>query len=134
MKNAISKSIESIEKIKNKIDSDIKPGITSNNTIDLAMKYIEQNFNKNISLGLVSEVVHLNPQYFSKYFKQNIGINFTDYLAKLRIKNAKNLMRKTDKTMAQISNLVGYKNPAYFSRVFLKYENKSPSDYKKSLI
>jgi YesN/AraC family two-component response regulator len=104
---------------------------TQENALEAAMIYIDNNFTEKISLSTVAQFVHLHPQYFSKYFKKNVGITFTDYIAKLRIKKAKKLMLNSNRTIAQISLEVGYTDPAYFSKVFSKYENHSPYKYKK---
>lgn len=98
--------------------------------IHKAIQYIKKNFNKNLSLELVSEVIHLNPQYFSRYFKNNTGINFTEYVSKIRIKEGKNLLTSTDRTISRISIDVGYLDPAYFTKVFMKYEGISPHKYR----
>ncbi|AKL95134.1 two component transcriptional regulator, AraC family [Clostridium aceticum] len=102
------------------------------NILDAVITYIDNNFTEKITLDTAAKFVHLHPQYFSKYFKKNVGVTFTDYIAKLRIERAKNLMINTDKTIAQISSEVGYTDPAYFSKVFLKYEKQSPYKYKRS--
>lgn len=107
----------------NKIDSD-------KNIIHTAIDFINKNFNKNISLESAAEEVHLSPQYFSRYFKYNTGINFIDYLSKIRLKESKRLLTTTDKSIRNIALSVGYIDPAYFSKVFTKYEGLSPNKYR----
>lgn len=116
-----------------------KENIGSNTSIDVssdknpilkAMKYINKNFNKNITLEAVAEYIHLNPQYFSRYFKSNTGLNFTEYVSKTRIKEAKKLLSSTDKSISGISLDVGYIDPTYFTKVFTKYEGISPLKYR----
>ncbi len=98
--------------------------------IDAAMNYIHKNFTKNINLESVASHVYLNPQYFSRYFKNHTGINFIDYLSQIRIQEAKKLLLSTDKSISNISLTVGYIDPSYFSKVFIKYEGLSPHKYR----
>lgn len=98
--------------------------------IHKAIQYINKNFSKNISLESLSEHIHLNPQYFSRYFKNNTGVNFIEYVSKIRIKEGKKLLVSTDKSMSRISFDIGYIDPAYFTRVFIKYEGISPHKYR----
>lgn len=127
---------ESINKVisllqKEKIDSQIPEDLSSDkDPIHIAMKYINKNFNKNISLESVSEHIHLNPQYFSRYFKNNTGVNFIEYVSKLRIKEGKKLLVSTEKSISRISMDIGYIDPAYFTKVFIKYEGISPHKYR----
>jgi two-component system response regulator YesN len=124
----------------NKVISQLKTeNITSLDSVNLssdkdsihkAIKYINKNFNKNISLESVSEIVHLNPQYFSRYFKNNTGLNFVEYVSKIRIKEAKRLLVNTDKSISGISLDVGYIDSSYFTKVFIKYEGISPHKYR----
>lgn len=101
-------------------------------SIHEAIKFINKNFNRNITLELVSEHVHLTPHYFSRYFKSNTGVNFIEYLSKLRIKEAKRLLVSTSKSISRISLEIGYVDSAYFSKVFMKYEGVSPHKYRLS--
>jgi YesN/AraC family two-component response regulator len=98
--------------------------------IDSAINYIHKNFTKNISLESVASHVYLNPQYFSRYFKNHTGINFIDYLSQIRVQEAKKLLVSTDKSISNISLSVGYIDPSYFSKVFIKYEGVSPHKYR----
>lgn len=97
-----------------------------------AKHYIEQNFSEGISLDSVAEVVGISPCYLSKLFKSSTGENFIDYLTELRIGQAKILLRQKKINMKEISERCGYKNPAYFSRIFKKCMRISPSAYQKS--
>lgn len=127
---------ESISKIISLLKSE---NVNSSNSVDLvsdkdtihkAIEYINKNFSENISLESVAEHIHLNPQYFSRYFKNNTGLNFIEYLSKLRIKEAKKLLVTTDKTIRRISLDIGYVDPTYFTKVFIKYEGISPHKYR----
>ncbi|MBV1818977.1 response regulator [Clostridium cochlearium] len=122
-----------IDYINNKSKKDIiedKFHIKNNDIIDKAINFININYNKDINLDMVSSHVHLNPQYFSRYFKSKVGINFVDYLSKVRIDNAKKLLINSNENIKWISFKVGYIAPAYFSKVFLKLEGVSPNTFR----
>jgi two-component system response regulator YesN len=101
------------------------------NVIEMAKKFIESNFDKNLSLEQVSRYVHLNPTYFSELFKKNTGMSFVDYKTFLRIENAKKLLTTTGLNVEKISSSLGYTDPKYFSKLFKKITGKTPQDYKK---
>lgn len=131
--NELNESINKIISLlqREKISSQNSTGLSSDkDPIHKAMQYINKNFNKNISLESVSEHIHLNPQYFSRYFKNTTGLNFIEYVSKVRIKAGKKLLVSTDKSISSISLDIGYIDPAYFTKVFIKYERISPHKYR----
>jgi len=95
-----------------------------------AMKYIDENYNTYISLHSIAAHVHLNPQYFSRYFKSKIGINFINYLSSFRVIKAKDLLLNTDKNITEISQNVGYVDSSYFSKVFFKSVGIAPNQFR----
>ncbi|WP_458458123.1 response regulator transcription factor [Pseudobutyrivibrio sp.] len=103
----------------------------SMSAVNKAKQYIDENYMKELTLDDVSRVVNISSYYFSKVFKEETGENFIDYLTKLRIEAAKNLLKTTNKSMKEIALEVGYSDPNYFSRNFKKYTGKTPTDYAK---
>ncbi|MCT4687220.1 response regulator transcription factor [Vallitalea sp.] len=101
--------------------------------IQEAIKYIESNYNKDISMKLMADIVFLNPCYFSELFKETIGVPFSDYITQLRINKAKELLSTTHFTNYQIAEKVGFKNATYFNVVFKKNEGLTPKNYRKLL-
>ncbi|GGE45023.1 AraC family transcriptional regulator [Pullulanibacillus camelliae] len=96
-----------------------------------ARTYIESHYDQSISLEDVANQVQLSPYYFSKLFKEHFGMTYIDYLTKIRIEKAKVLMRTTNKSQKEICFEVGYRDPNYFSRVFKKWTNLSPTGYRQ---
>lgn len=125
---AINKAITSIQFNENITSLEIN--VMNKSIIQEAIDYIHKNYSKNINLESVASFVHLNPQYFSRYFKANVGMTFIEYLSKLRIKKAKELLELTDKSISEISFEVGYIDPGYFSKVFSKLEGVTPNKFK----
>lgn len=96
--------------------------------------YINQNYNKQISLVQVANYVGFSSFYLSKLIKETFNINYSAYLTQIRISKAKDLLEKGDLTISEIAYEVGYSEPKYFSNVFRKSEGMSPSEYRKQFI
>lgn len=95
-----------------------------------AMRYINENYAQQLSLEKVSEIVYLNPFYFSRIFKEETGQTFVEYVTKVRINRAKELLVGTDLSIASIASQTGFQDASYFSRVFQKVEGTSPTDFR----
>jgi len=100
-------------------------------TIEKAIRYIYNNFNKKISLKEVADICHMNPSYFSRLFKNTTGINLVSYINTVRIKNAALLLSDTDKTILEISQLCGFDNVQHFCGVFKKAKGISALRFRK---
>lgn len=118
----VEEILETINSIKQ--DSTVK-------MVNKARSYIEENHFKNISLEEVSRHVNISPFYLSRIFKEVKGVSFTDYLTRIRIKKAQNMLMSTDMTVSEISRLVGYRDANYFSRIFKKVVGESPLQFRK---
>ncbi|RAV17307.1 AraC family transcriptional regulator [Paenibacillus contaminans] len=97
--------------------------------IEQAIRYLETNYTKDISLDSCADQLGTNPFTLSKSFKQVTGINFIDYVTDLRLNKAKELLRETDMKMNDIAESVGYQQ-TYFNRIFKKQEGITPSQYR----
>jgi len=95
-------------------------------------KYINNEYsNKNISLDLVAEEFNLSVSYLSRFFKEHSGLNFNDYLQSLRIEKAKQILLQNEKILVKdVANRVGYNNAGALIRVFKRYEDITPREYK----
>lgn len=99
-----------------------------------AKKYIDDNFMKNLSLDSVSMEIDVTPYYFSRLFKEETGINFIEYVNKLRIDKAKELLNSDgNMSIKEICMEVGFSDPNYFSRQFKKYAGISPTEYREGI-
>lgn len=99
-----------------------------------ALHYIKERFNEDLSLDEVASHVYLNPAYFSRLFKQETGENFSNYLIKLRMMEAIDIMKRFNYKVSEICLMVGYKNSKYFSRVFKNYTGSTPSQYQMKIV
>lgn len=100
-------------------------------TIEKSKEYIKNHFKEDISLKDVAEHVYLNPSYLSDLFKRETGQNFTNFLAEVRINEAKKLLIKPEIKVYEVGAMVGYNEPASFSRAFKRIVKISPCKYKK---
>jgi two-component system, response regulator YesN len=103
-----------------------------NQNIQTIIKYIDQNY-KVASLELISDQLGMNPSYLSTFFKEKTGVNFSDYLTHIRMKNAVLFLQNSQYKTYEISELVGYSTPKNFTRKFSSYFGKSPREYRNLL-
>lgn len=94
-------------------------------------KYIMDNLTKDISLQQAADHFHYNMNYFSGYFKQQMGENFSSYVINMKMNMAKNLLRNTNKKLSEISANIGYGELSYFLKVFKKNVGESPMEYRR---
>ena len=105
-----------------------------NSKMNKIMEYIEQNYNKDISLNDVAQKFFYNSSYFSRMFKTIIGITFKEYLQDVRVRHAINMIYETDYSFERISEEIGYADKKQFYNVFKKKMGKTPGQYKKEAI
>jgi AraC-like DNA-binding protein/ligand-binding sensor protein len=99
-----------------------------------AKQFIEEHQTDNLRLGHVAKAVNTSTFYFCKMFKKVTGINFTDYLSRLRIEKAKNLLLNPNLRVSEIAFEVGFQSLTHFNRVFKKVLGQSPTDYRAQLL
>ena len=95
--------------------------------------YVNNNYDEEINLSKISELFHISPCHFSRTFKKETGLAFSDYLNNVRIKEARKLIHNTDMTISEIAFSVGYKSSTHFGRIFKEIVGTSPLAYKKGL-
>lgn len=100
-------------------------------TINKAKEYIHNNFcSPGISLNSVASFVNVSPSHFSTVFSQETGENFIEYLTKVRVKKAMELLKTTSLKSAEIAYNVGYNDPHYFCYIFKKALGITPKEYR----
>ena len=99
--------------------------------IVLALAYIHKNYSQDIALNEVAHFVNMNRSYLSELFKKEIGDNFINYLTAYRMNKSKKLLRETNLSINEIAERVGYHNISYFTKIFKKYVDMTPRDYRK---
>ncbi|CAM3420927.1 response regulator [Paenibacillus lupini] len=102
------------------------------NSIQQAIDYIEEHYLDNdLSIKQVAECIHLNPSYLSTLFKKETGETFTGYVTRLKLQKAQVLLRNTDMKISEICQTVGFDDSTYFSSVFKKHFQVSPSEFRQ---
>ncbi|MEG0306013.1 MAG: AraC family transcriptional regulator, partial [Oscillospiraceae bacterium] len=97
-----------------------------------AKKYIDANYPENITIDFLAELTHLNKFYLMHAFTREYNISPINYLIERRIRESKYLLANTDHSLAQISNILGFSSPSYFSQSFKRLEKTSPREYRNS--
>lgn len=98
-----------------------------------AVDYIEKNYNEEITLKQIANIMNMAPTYFSKKFHAVTGLSFSHYLNNCRLRNAMNDLANSDMTMTEIAYENGFPNVKAFIETFKRTLNVTPYQYKKQL-
>jgi YesN/AraC family two-component response regulator len=101
--------------------------------ITKAKQFIHDHQTEELSLGQVAKAVNTSTFYFCKMFKKVTGLNFTDYVSRVRIEKAKNLLLNPNLRVSEIAFEVGFQSLTHFNRVFKKVIGESPTEYRSRL-
>ena len=135
-------SVKNIENIKKGISNAMVDAYVSediydednkkiSSTLKPAIDYIYKNKSENITVENMAKVCHISQSYFSRLFSKEMGQSFSNYISKLKIKWAKDILEESDMSISQISDELGFNEPGYFIKIFKKYEGMTPSVYRK---
>ena len=97
-------------------------------------RYLQEHLSEEISLSVLADEFHLNPQYISQLFKNEIGVGFLAYLTNIRMEKAKKLLLSTALSVTEISSRVGYGDYRVFTKVFKKTEGITPSRFRREFL
>lgn len=98
----------------------------------IVKKFLEQHYNENISRKDIESIIHLNQDYLNREFKKMTGYSLLEYIQYYRIIVSKRKLISTNDSISEISLQIGYDSPAYFSKVFKKYEGITPLEYRNN--
>jgi AraC-like DNA-binding protein/ligand-binding sensor protein len=99
-----------------------------------AKEFINEHQTEDLTLGQVAKAVNTSTFYFCKMFKKATGINFTDYLSRVRIEKSKNLLLNPNLRVSEIAFEVGFQSLTHFNRVFKRILGQSPTDYRAKVL
>ncbi|MFD0960935.1 helix-turn-helix domain-containing protein [Paenibacillus chungangensis] len=114
----------------NNVTSHIQALQQSNQAIAGMLEYIAEHLAE-ANLTAIAERFNMNSNYVSQYFKKHQGVTYTDYINRLRIEKAKELLLNSNDKAADIGRSVGFNNANAFIRMFKKLEGVTPSEYRK---
>lgn len=100
--------------------------------IKRALRYIRDNYAGEVSLSEVAEFAGLSSAYFSKVFKAEMGVSFSEHVNRLRIERAVILLTGSEESLAEIAGKVGFEEQSYFTKVFKRIMGISPGKYRES--
>ena len=101
--------------------------------MEAAVKYFHEFYHQPISIEEYATKHNMSVSWFIRNFKEYTGSTPAQYIMSLRISNAQSLLERTSYNITEVSTIVGYDNPLYFSRIFKKQVGISPSDFRKQL-
>ncbi len=109
--------------------SDVHP--LANESIEKAVKYMEDHINQNISLDELAEHINLSKFYFNRYFKKHMGLTPHQYFINMRLQNAKRMLVTTSASIEQVAENCGFDNASNFIRLFKQRVGMTPTVFRK---
>ena len=101
--------------------------------IDYAIRYFENNYMNEVYISDLAKTLGIESSYFSKLFKNKIGITPIEYLTKIRVEKAMQLLKFPPYSIKNIAASVGFSDPLYFSKKFKQYTGLNPTEFSKSI-
>jgi AraC-like DNA-binding protein len=98
-----------------------------------ARHFIDEHQSEELSLTEVAKAVNCSTFYFCKMFKKATGLHFTEYLSRVRVEKAKNLLLNPNLRVSEIAYEVGFQSLTHFNRVFRRLVGQSPTEYRHKL-
>lgn len=98
-----------------------------------ARNFIMQNYHKPLTIKDAANYLFISPSHLSRLFRQELDCTFNDYLTRVRVEKAVELMKKPELSVQQVSKAVGFINQSYFAKIFRQYIGVTPLTYKNSL-
>jgi AraC-like DNA-binding protein len=119
--------------IENSLDlnSVLSESLTSER-IGTVINYINTHLSEHITVESLAGQLHFHPNYFSRFFKSYLGVSPMQYLHRVRMQKAKELLKQTDLPVTVIAEQTGFKDLFYFSNTFKNYSGYSPSEYRNT--
>ncbi len=97
-------------------------------------KFVAENYASQLNLETILEGLYLSPSYVRRLFKSHMGVTVMDYVERVRMDHAQQLLGEMQYKVQEIGTMVGYENPSYFNLVFKKYFGLTPGEYRRSIL
>ena len=124
--NDFKKVINSVVYIFGKLNVEFK-----DNIIRQVCKFVVENVDDDVSLTIVSDKLKLSRNYLCTLFKSETGENFLSFVTRTKMERAKFLLKNNNMKVYEVCDLLGYNDTTYFTRIFKKYVNMTPYEYKR---
>lgn len=112
--------------------SDLNPDVDARRPIEPALRYVSENYMRQLRVGELAASCAMSPSYFRKIFDRIMGMPPLEYVNRYRINRAMNLLRGTDETVLQVAVQTGFPSVATFNRNFRRFVGTSPADWRKN--
>ncbi len=109
-----------------------KREVGNSDSMRLVLDYCAKNYSEDLSLTSLGEALHLSKYYISHLFSEQFHMSFSDYINTLRLAEACRYLESTDRSVTEISELVGFGTPRTFNRVFQKHHGLSPTEFREA--
>jgi signal transduction histidine kinase/AraC-like DNA-binding protein/ABC-type sugar transport system substrate-binding protein len=127
-------SADEIQAMLQRIDDKISPlGQPQSALVRQTLSYFMQNYEQDLSRSVIAKTIGVTESYLTSLFRQEVGITPWEFLTRMRISMARDLLRATSKSVTEVAIMVGYNDSAYFSRVFHKQTGVTPKQYRAQL-
>ena len=111
-----------------KSDAMLKEKKNAMKRLEQAFTYIEEHYCNKLTLEEVAASVYMSPNYFSTYFRKVTNIGFSDYVTRLRLSHARELLKNSEKNVTEIAMECGFNNISNFYRLYKKHMGTSPKE------
>ncbi len=98
-----------------------------------ALRYMNENFQRDISMTELSDMMGITPQHFCRIFRKNMNMRPNEYLTEIRLDEAKRLMSDSTVSVSEAAERSGFRDAGYFSTVFRKHIGMPPSEYRRKI-
>lgn len=100
--------------------------------VSAVQEHVRNHFQESLTIRDLANLVHMNPNYLSGLFKAEVGETFSDYLLRVRMERAKDLLMRPDARVYEVAESVGYVTAAYFSSQFKKFTGQTPAEFRSA--
>lgn len=100
--------------------------------VEQTIAYVRTNLKESISRETITNELHISEGHISHLFKKETGMSLTEYITNMRINKAKELLKDTNDSIAEICEQIGYNYQAYFTKIFKEKTGMSPMQYRKN--
>ena len=117
-----------------KVAEEKKEYYDANSLVNKAKSYIQENISRDISQEEIANQLYICSSYLRRLFKKQTGESFTQYVTRIKVEKAIELLKDSKYKTYQVSEMVGYKTPRYFSRMFRMQTGMNPSEYRGKVL
>ncbi|TVX98572.1 helix-turn-helix transcriptional regulator [Paenibacillus cremeus] len=119
------------------MEGELSPGAQASHqyseTVQLAISYISEHYLEPLKIKDIACHVHISPSYFSRLFKRTTGCTVAEYITKLKLRVAKELLAGTVSPLGEIAQTTGFCSQSYFTKTFKQIEGMTSLEYRRNM-